>query len=300
MIDKLRMMAIFQAVAEAGSFRAAAKRLGLSPSVVSHHVSTFEGQLGLPLLYRSTRRISLTDAGRELLEASQRMTRAAEDGLAGVNRRTEQPSGKLKVALNASTAHPPASDIFVRFAKAYPKVQLQLNFEDRRVPLEGSDFDVAIRGTATGLDDSSYRARKLGQLPLCLFASPTYLSGRPTPREIDELADWDLIELIPVPWKVLVCDAHGHSPVTEPKVAATCNNYAMARNFVDQGLGMMVETLPLVAQAFRSGDLVQILPERPLAQIEVFAVYPANAGEDTLARLLVDFMVEHRWVQALL
>ena len=107
MIDQLRAMAIFQAVAEAGSFRQAAAKLRLSPSVVSHHITQFEARLGTPLLYRSTRRISLTEAGTDLLRASQQMSRAAQEGLAAINRRVSQPQGRLSITVNTSAANRP-------------------------------------------------------------------------------------------------------------------------------------------------------------------------------------------------
>ncbi|MEJ6390296.1 LysR family transcriptional regulator [Gymnodinialimonas ulvae] len=296
MIDKLRMMAIFQAVAEAGSFRAAAKRLNLSPSVISHHISQFEAQLGVPLLYRSTRRMSLTDAGRDLLGASQRMSTAAVEGLAALERRKRNPSGRLRLTSNTAAAHHPYSEIWTRFARAYPDIQLEMHFSDARVPLEGSGFDVAIRGTSSGLDDSSYHARKLGQLRLCMFCSPDYARARPAPRDIDDLADWGRIEYLPVPWQVLATSEAGDVPKTTPRVVQSFDNFTMARAFVEAGLGFMVETLPLVMEDLRTGRLVQILPERPLKHIEAFAVYPANAGRDSLARLLVDFLLDQRWL----
>jgi DNA-binding transcriptional LysR family regulator len=298
MIDKLRMMAIFQAVAEAGSFRAAAAHLNLSPSVVSHHISQFEAQLGVPLLYRSTRRMSLTDAGRDLLNASQRMSVAAEEGLAALERRKRNPAGRLRLTCNTATAHFPYSELWTRFARAYPDIQLDIQFSDTRVPLEGSGFDVAIRGTSTGLDDSSYRARRLGQVRLCMFCSPDYARARPVPRHIDDLADWGLIEYLPVPWAVAATSDDGEVPDRAPCVVQSFDNFTMARTFTEAGLGFMIETLPLVMEDFRAGRLVQILPERRLKPVEVFAVYPANAGRDSLARLLVDFLLDQRWLEA--
>lgn len=297
MIDKLRMMAIFQAVAEAGSFRAAAKRLNLSPSVVSHHISQFEAQIGVPLIYRSTRRMSLTDAGRDLLAASQRMSTAAEEGLTAIQRRTASPKGRLRLTSNTATAHYPYSEIWTRFARAYPDIQLDMQFSDARVPLEGSGFDVAIRGTSSGLDDSSYHARKLGKVRLCMFCSPEYARARPVPRHIDDLADWGQINYLPVSWQVMATSDAGDVPKTTPPVVQSFDNFTMARTFVEAGLGFMVETVPLVMEDFRAGRLVQILPDRPLKHIEVFAVYPANAGRDSLARLLVDFLLDQRWLE---
>lgn len=146
MIDHLRNMAIFQCVAELGSFRKAAARLNLSPSVVSHHVSKLEDQLGTPLLYRSTRRMSLTESGAELLAAAQRMSAAATEGISVLRRRADRPTGTLSVTAATATAHPPFSENYTRFSAAYPDVQLSVHLTDSNVKLEASGFDVAIRG----------------------------------------------------------------------------------------------------------------------------------------------------------
>lgn len=296
MIDQLRMMAIFQAVAELGSFRAAARKLNLSPSVISHHVTQLEGQLGLPLLYRSTRRISLTEAGHDLLKASQRMTSAAQEGLTAMNRRVKEPSGTLAVTLNTASAHHPWADLHLKFARAYPKVQLSMNFTDERVPLEGSRFDVAIRGSNVRLNDSSYKARKLGSADLCLFASPGYAHARPTPTSIDDLASWDWIKFVDVPWTQLMTAKDGTTPTSEPPMRAYCDSFMMAKNFVLDGQGFMAELYPVVAEDFKAGRLVRLLPELRLRPLEVFAVYPANAPEDSLARIYIDFIMQQTWL----
>jgi len=296
MIDQLRVMAIFQTVAELGSFRAAARVLKLSPSVISHHVSQLEAHLGLPLLYRSTRRMSLTDAGADLLAASQKMTTAAQEGLAAMNRRVHQPIGKLSITLNTASACYPYGKLYSGFARAYPKIQLALNFTDRAIPLEGSEFDVAIRGRAKALDDSSYKSRRLGRLDFCFFAAPQYVQGRPTLSCIDDLADWDRIQNPMVPWRAVATTADGVVPEREPKIAMSCDNYTMARSFVDAGLGFMVETYPLVAEDIRAGRLVQLLPNMKLRPIDIYAVYPANSPHDSLARLFVDYMLMQTWM----
>jgi len=296
MIDQLRTMAIFQSVAELGSFRGAATKLNLSPSVISHHISQLEEHLGLPLLYRSTRRISLTDAGNDLLAASQKMTKAAQEGLAAMSRRKNQPVGKLSITTNTATAHRPFVDIYTGFAKAYPEVELSIHVSDHAVSLEGSPFDVAIRGRTDGLDDSTYKARKLGKFHFCFFASPEYVRGRPALKTVDDLADWDLIKNPQIPWSYLATTTDGVAPTREPRVVMSCDNYSMARQFVEQGLGFMVETNALIADDVRSGKLVQLLPNLTLNPIEVFAIYPANSPSDSLARLFVDFMMEQDWM----
>lgn len=295
MIDQLRTMAIFQAVAELGSFRQAAKVLNLSPSVISHHISNFEEELGTPLLYRSTRRMSLTDAGLELLGASQRMTAAALDGLSAVQRRTKQPSGTLTIAASTPFAQSPYVEAFTRFAQTYPDVHLKIQLDDLSVPLEGSTIDVAIRGRTKDLDDSSYKARKLGNVQFCFFAAPSYVRGRPEPQSVDDLADWDWIQSPPISWTDFATLADGTVPERTPRIVATCNNFAMARKFVDEGLGFMIETYPLVADDFRAGRLVHLVPRASLRPIDVYAIYPANSPKGGIAHLFVDFMMDQAW-----
>lgn len=290
MIDHLRNMAIFQCVAELGSFRKAAERLSLSPSVVSHHVSKLEDQLGTPLLYRSTRRMSLTEAGEKLLEATQRMSVAAAEGLSAATRRADRPAGTLKITAATPTAHSPFVENYTRFSAAYPDVHLDVHLTDSNVPLEGSGFDVAIRGWARDLEDSSYKARKIGQLQLCFFASRGYADVRPRPHTLDDLSGWDRVRARPIPWSRIT----GTEAKREPKVVLTTDNYAMARRYVEDGFGFMAEAYELVAEDIRTGRLVHLLPDVPLPQIDVYAVYPANSPKDSLAHLFVDHISTHR------
>jgi len=290
MIDHLRNMAIFQCVAEQGTFRKAAERLNLSPSVVSHHVSKLEDQLGTPLLYRSTRRMSLTEAGETLLEAAQRMSVAAADGLSAVQRRADQPVGTLKITAATPTAHSPLVENYTRFSAAYPDVHLQVHLTDSNVPLEGSGFDVAIRGQVQDLDDSSYKARRIGRLRLCLFAARSYAEARARPTSLADLSGWDWIRARPIPWAQVA----GAEAREAPRIVMTANSYTLARRFVDDGLGFMVEAYELVERDIRAGRLVQLLPQNELPEIDIYAIYPANSPKDSLAHLFVDHISEHR------
>ena len=290
MIDQLRTIAIFQTVAELGSFRAAAKSLKLSPSVISHHITQLEGQLGTPLLYRSTRRMSLTDAGTELLAASQRMTTAAQEGLAAINRRIEQPVGKLSITMNTSSANQPFCEFYTGFAKAYPKIQLSLHVSDHSVQLEGSAFDLAIRGRVDGLDDSSYKAKKIAHLMLGVFATPRYIATRPALKTFDDLAEWDRIETFKIPWKSLANLIGASTPTREPRVVMSCDNFEMGRQFMLADLGFLIEATALMIDHVKAGELVQVLPNQSARPFEIYAIYPANAPIDSPARLFVEYM----------
>ncbi|MGA9409649.1 MAG: LysR substrate-binding domain-containing protein, partial [Roseobacter sp.] len=105
--------------------------------------------------------------------------------VAAINRRAEQPVGKLTITTNASSSERPYSELYAGFVRAYPKVQLTLHLSDENVSLEGSQYNVAIRGRMTDLDDSSYKARNLGSLEFCIFASPGYVYGRQPFKTVD-------------------------------------------------------------------------------------------------------------------
>ncbi|WP_274594863.1 LysR family transcriptional regulator [Parasedimentitalea marina] len=145
MLDQLRQIAIFAKTVDHGSFRAAAKALRLSPSVVSHHITQLEAQLGVALLYRSTRKLSLTRDGERLIGAARKMIDAAETGLHAVSDLAPQPSGELRVTAPAVLAQSTIVRRIAKFSIAYPGVRLALDFSDLRREVIGEGIDVALR-----------------------------------------------------------------------------------------------------------------------------------------------------------
>lgn len=257
---------------------------------MSHHISQLEAQLGLPLLYRSTRRISLTDAGNELLAASQRMTTAAREGLSAIQSRIEQPIGRLTVTIATPGAQDPQSDIFSDFTGLYPGIHVSFHISDDNMSLEGSTFDVAIRGRLTELGDSGYKAVKLGQIEFGAFASAKYARNRPEPKTVDDLADCDRIQCPVMPWASLATTSDNVAPTREPRISVSCNNHAMGRKLLEDGLGFMVESKPLFAADVAKGTLVPLLPNVHLKSIDLFAIFPANSPKVGIARLFIDFI----------
>src|SRR6185437_2160385 len=145
MIDELRALAIFAKVVEAGSFRSAANALKLSPSVVSHHVAQLEERLGVALLYRSTRQLSLTSEGEKLFNSAKTMLSAAEEGLNSLAFRATEPIGKLNLTVPAMLTKSLLVADIIAFAKTFPKVVLSINFSDIQQELIREGIDLAIR-----------------------------------------------------------------------------------------------------------------------------------------------------------
>ena len=175
MIDSLRAMAIFARVAEAGSFRGAAKLLGVSASVGSHHVSSLEEQLGTPLFYRSTRKVTLTEKGKLLLSPATEMIAAAQTGFAHFVENADAPVGKLNVSLPAVLTSHTILDHLAAFSITHPAIALSLRFTDVREGLIQSGLDLAIRmGQIQG---SSLFQRELPTEPRYLTADRRPLRG---------------------------------------------------------------------------------------------------------------------------
>jgi len=143
MIDRLRQMAIFAKTIDHGSFRAAAKELRLSPSVVSHHISQLEESLGVALLYRSTRKLSLTSEGERLLVAARNMLQAVETELVDLSSSANTPSGELRLTMPSVLSQSHFTDRIAAFSKAYPRITLSLDFSDTRRALIDDGFDLA-------------------------------------------------------------------------------------------------------------------------------------------------------------
>lgn len=291
MIDHLRAIAIFHEVVKSGSFRAAAKALKLSPSVVSHHVSQLEQRLGTALLYRSTRKISLTENGAVLFEAAQKIMAAATSGIGSIQHQTDLPSGRLRVAVSGNLfERPPFSDHLTDFAKHYPAIKLSLSFSDQRVDLIGSDFDVALR---TGwLENSQYKARKLADLEHALVASKGYLFGKPLPKTIDDLSEMDWIGFRQFPINKQLTNTKGEMPRINPEVSIEVDGVVAMCQMAKSGLGLAAVPKVVIQDDLDRGDLIALNPNWPLKPISLYAVWPNNVSEESLTLLFVRFLAD--------
>ena len=288
----MHRMAVFKAVIDAGSFRGAAKVLGLSPSVVSHHVSQLEDHLGFALLYRTTRRISLTDAGAELLESARRMTEAAEAGLGAMSRRREQPEGRLRITMPSGSVHPVYREFHAGLVLRFPKLHLTLHFGDGLVGLEGSQYDLALRSGFRGLADSSYKARKVFSDEVWLVASAGYVSERGMPRTLDDLEGWDWIES-PEGVKLQYLLSEPPDRVPDMPVRATMASVIMGGTLCEAGIRVFPTIRSYLGEPIGEGRLVRLLPDVALNPVELYAVWPANVGPDSPVHHVVDYAVEH-------
>ncbi len=290
MIDHLRALAVFAKVAEAGSFRAAAKNLGISASVVSHHVTSLERHLDTPLIYRTTRRLSLTSAGKQLAGSASKMLSAAEDGFAHIGHASSNPTGSLNISAPAIFQYARFLARVSTFAKRNPRVEITVSFSDRRHNIVEEGFDLAFRiGT---LRDSSLIARKLTDGTHLICASPGYLQDQPKIRHPSDLTGLQQIQVAGVSPPMQLTST-GRKPVKQtiriPSRITVDSGFAAMR-MAKLGCGIAVLPDFLVREAITAGELVDALPRWSPPPFGIFAVWPNNPGTNALRTSFVDFI----------
>lgn len=292
MLENLRGMAVFATVANSGSFRAAAKRLGLSASVVSHHVTTLERQLDTPLLYRTTRKLSLTDAGRRLAVSANAMMKAAEEGFGEIGHGTANPTGSLKITAPAILQYARFVTRVSTFMRHHPKVDISLTFTDRRVNIVEEGLDLAFR--VGNLEDSSLMSRKLADGRLHVCASPKYVAEKPQINGPNDLEHHELINLEGVPPKITVkSSADGSAERVFPmSYRLSVDSGFAARRMAQEGCGLVVLPDFFVRQPMKEGSLVEVLPDLQASTYGIYAVWPPNSGTNHLRNSFLNFVAE--------
>lgn len=290
MIDKLRSIAIFSTVVEQGSFRAAALHLGLAPSRVSQTVSDLEKSLGVTLLYRTTRQLSLTNEGRVLVEKAKQMLLAAEMGLDAISPMSHEPNGVLRVTAPAFVTQTDLMDRFARFGSLYPKVNLEFSFSDKQADLIKEGFDVSIR--AGWLEDSEFLSRSIGYAERFLVAGRSYFEDRQVPYDPTDLEEWDWIRFTMRPNQTVLTSPEGETKTVTGKSSLSVNSAAALYEFAVRGLGVTAIPEHLACRGFHQGELVHVLPDWKLKPLGLYAVWPDQSRRQNLTQMFVRHMAD--------
>ena len=288
MIDKLRSIAIFAKVVDEGTFRAAATALGLAPSRVSETVSDLEKALGVTLLYRSTRQLSLTSEGRVLHAKAQDMLASVESGLDAINPASADPQGNLRVTAPAFVVQTDLVDAFASFADTYPKIALTFDFSDEPRDLIRDGFDVSIR--AGWLEDSEFMARSIGQADRLLVAAPDYVAQKPPPKHPRDLEDWDWVRFAMRPDQTELTGPDGVVVTVTGRSNVVVNTAEALYEFAARGLGVTAIPEHMACRGFERGELVHVLPDWSLKSLGLYAVWPDQSRRENLTTLFVRFL----------
>ncbi|HAT86429.1 LysR family transcriptional regulator [Cohaesibacter gelatinilyticus] len=290
MIDELRALAIFAETVRQGSFRGAARKLDLAPSSVSYNIAELEKRLGTALLYRSTRKLSLTADGEALLQYALRMIAEAEKGLSNLQQSDGALKGALCVTATSVLMHAPINCILGEFAKVHSGLTLSVNYSDHRSDLLSDGVDVAFR--AGKMEDSSLKSRKIGEIKRKLVCSPDYLAGREPPKSLDDLKDWAWIQLEMMPPKRPFLAMDGKRIEVSYDPVLTVNSVQAMTQFCLQGLGLSTPPDFLADEALVRGDLIELLPDYQTEPMPLYMVWPDVGVNLRATRALIDFVVE--------
>lgn len=291
-MNRLVAMQAFVRVAETRSFSAAARQMRLSKSVVSRHIAGLEAELGARLLNRTTRALTLTEAGRIYLERAARILSDIADADQSVGQLQDSPRGHLRVNAPMSFGFLHLAAALPDFLERHPGVSVEMTMNDRYVDLVEEGFDVGVRiGT---LEDSSLVARRLAPARMAVCASPAYLAKRGIPQKPGDLARHDCLCNTTVgtahAWRFVTAD--GRPQIIEVTGRLSANNGDALQAAACAGQGFVYLPTFIVGRDLQSGRLRSVLDRFMPTGSTVNAVYPHSRHLSPKVRAFVDFLAD--------
>jgi DNA-binding transcriptional LysR family regulator len=269
----LSRLDLFVAVAEMASFSRAGDRMAVPKASVSRGIARLEADLGQQLFYRTTRRVTLTRAGHALYKRAAPQIVALRKAVTSLAEEQEQPSGVLRITAPNDLGTSFLADLTARFSARYPAVRLELELTSRHVDLVAEGFDVALRA-AGRLADSSLIARKVSTVDIHLFASPSYLAQRGTPRTTRQLDGHDMVQFRGFRGPLRL-RGPGHTVVCKLAARIVADDLSFVREALRAGAGIGLLPSFLARRDLASGTLVRVLPRYAAPQATLYLVHPA-------------------------
>ncbi len=291
-MDEFAAIPVFVAVIESGGFSAAARTLGVSKSAVSKRINHLESHLGVRLLHRTTRKLSLTEAGELYYEHAAQALSAAGKAEDAVTKLQGEPQGKLKISSPMSFGRLHVAPLIPKFLQRYPKLQIDLMMDDKNIDLVAGGFDIAIR--AGDMPDSTLIARKLAPLRQVLCASPTYIEryGMPvTPSELckrncilfsysGDANEWTL-------------NKDDQSEAVMVSGSYRVNNSEAILEALREGVGIGRLPTFVAGPDLKAGNLLRVLDSYHMPDHIFYAVFPERQYLPAKVRAFLDFAVEY-------
>jgi len=290
-MDKFLEFQAFLEVSEEGSFSRAADALGLTPSAVSKQIRALEDRLGVRLFHRTTRRVSLTDAGRAFRERIESVVQEVDEAEQAVAQLQAEPRGLLRVGAPMDFGRAHLANAIAQFAAAHAALEVEVEFADRFVDVVEEGFDVVVRIGV--LAESSLVARRLAPCRRLVCGSPEYLDARGRPeRPEDLLAHHRVGYAYEVERSWRFDTPHGTKRITVP-VRHRSNNGELTRELLLAGEGLSLLPTFLIAEDLRRGRLEAVCAESLRADTQIHAVYPHRKHLSAKVRQFVDQLATH-------
>lgn len=288
-MDRALEMQVFCTVVDKSSFIGAAEPLDMSKAAVSRHVNALEERLGVRLIQRTTRRLSLTDEGRQFYHQAREVLALMDQAEEAVTSASPEPAGVLRVNAPVSFGVLHLAPVWADFMRLYPKIELDISLNDRQVDLVDEGFDAAVR--IARMESSSLVGRRLASTRMRLCTSPDYLSANPPITTLSDLEQHGAVAYTNFSsgneWHFT-----GPSGPESVRTRSTvrCNNGDTCRSITVGGGGISLQPSFMVSEDLRTGLLVELLPEYRSIELGVYIVYPTRKHLAPKVRALINFL----------
>jgi len=287
----LNQLLVFAKVAENQSFTKAAQELGMEKSTVSTKVSQLEKRLGTRLLNRTTRLVTLTEAGEGYYQFCRQIVESASEADHFAETFTKQPQGVLRISVSMDFGQLLVQQLIKPFMQSYPNVKIDLSVIDREVNLIAERFDLALRIGSGTLKDSNLVAKKLFDIQMAMFASPDFLSEHGEPYALSDLQSYPFIIFSKAQESVFQFDRFLNSDKFEHiNGNLKINDILACKEAALAGLGISVLPVEIVQKEVKANKLKQVLPECNLQLMTLFAVYPSRQWIPSKLKVFLEFL----------
>ncbi len=292
-ISNLNDLRLFAEVVERGSFTAAARILGLQTSKLSRRVRSLEEELGVRLLNRTSRKLSLTETGRQFHRHCLAVVAESRAAKEIIDQTRTKPQGTVRISCAFGLLSSGIAEIISRYALENPQVQVLVDATNRHVDVVEEGLDFAIRVRLPPLEDTDLAVRQLALSTFILVASPKLIERYPTPASIDALSDWPTLSMAnnseQYVWNLIDGGGQSSSLTHQPRLAT--DDFACLRIAARAGVGIAMLPKELVDEDIQSGRLQHVLPHLASKAGLIHAVFPTRRGMVPAVRQLLDALV---------
>lgn len=292
-MDRITSMRVFVRAAAGGSLSAAARHSGMSPAMATKHVNALEARLGVKLFHRTTRRLALTEAGGNYLEACQRILAEIDEADAEAASQRIKASGLLRMNVPLSFGSRFIAPLMPEFARVHPEVRVELGLSDALLDVIADSWDLAIR--IGRLADSPLQARRLGDSAMRICAAPAYLDRRGVPRRVAELAQHNCLSYTLSSMQDSRHWAFGVRGEFRVEVSGDllANNGDALLAAAVGGQGVIYQPDFIVGEALERGDLVVLDLDKPVMELGgIHVLYPPDRRPPAKVRVMIDYLAE--------
>ena len=291
-MDRLKAIEVFAEVARGNSFTAAAERLGMSKGNVTKHVKWLEAMLGAQLLARTTKSVSLTEAGLCLLEAGQELLGSFEAIEVAVRGAVKDSKGTIRIGAPPSFGAVHLVPLVTAFSAMHPDIQFALHLDDGRVDIAAEGLDLSLR-IAPSLKDTSLVAQKLGSAPQLLVAAQSYLTTKGQPQTPEDLLNHDcLVHALKSPTNFWTFTGPGGKRSVRVSGSMRSNFGEPLKHAAVLGHGISMHPHYMVAQDIQEERLQIVLAAYTPIELDIYAMYPSRRNMPGRVRLFLEFLRE--------